>query len=102
AGLSGALGMAERPDLQRLAKLAQARAFDEVRVFDLDRLTRSDNPAERLGIFVMLKEASAVIVDRHNHVTDPSDSSGMGELDYTLRSFFNAQERKKIKDRTLV
>ena len=46
-GLSGALGLAERPDLQRLQALAQQRGFDELRVYDIDRLTRSDDLRER-------------------------------------------------------
>src|SRR4051812_40174303 len=51
SGLSGALGLAARPDLQRLAALARARAFDEVRVYDVDRLTRADDLRERAAVF---------------------------------------------------
>lgn len=101
AGLSGALGLADRPDLQKLAELAQQRAFDEVRVYDLDRLTRSDDLRERAAVYEMVREAGAIIVDRHGNETNPADESGMGELGYYLRTFFAAQERRKIKDRSM-
>jgi len=93
--------LADRPDLQKLSKLAKAREFDEIRIFDLDRLTRSDNAQERMAIFVMIMDAGAVIVDRNGRETNPADTSGMGELDFYLRTFFSAQERKKIVDRTI-
>ena len=44
--------------------------------------------------------ANAVIVDANNHVIDPADESGMGELDFFLRTFTATRERKLIARRT--
>lgn len=99
-GVSGALGAGERDDLQRLAALAEARAFDELRVWSLDRLTRADDPRERMAIFGMALDAGAVIVDATGKVIDPADESGIGELDWYLQTFFASRERRKIVERT--
>ena len=66
-GVSGALSVQERPDLQRLAELSAARAYDELRVYALDRLTRADDPRERIAVFGMALDAGAIIVDVHGH-----------------------------------
>jgi hypothetical protein len=87
--------------LVKLKALAEQRAFDELRVYDLDRLTRADDLRERAQVFGILLDAGAVIVDRHGKETNPADARGMGELDYYLRTFFASQERRKIKDRTI-
>jgi len=100
-GVSGALGMADRPDLQRLTKLAQARAFDELRIYHLDRLTRAEDPRERFAIFGMVQDAGAIFVDSSGKETDPSDASGLGEIDFYLRTFFASQERKRILSRCM-
>ena len=34
-------------------------------------------------------------------VINPSDESGMGEIDYSLRTMFAARETEKIRDRTM-
>src|SRR4051812_29441319 len=47
AHLSGALRVADRPDLQRLKELSEQRAFDEIRVFNIDRLTRASDEREQ-------------------------------------------------------
>jgi DNA invertase Pin-like site-specific DNA recombinase len=99
AGLSGALPLDQRPDLQRLMALARARAFDEVRVRHLDRLTRHPDPRERYAIYGAVADASAVIVDAGGHVIDPA--SEMGELDFAFQTIVAARERSRIKERTL-
>ncbi|HYS07269.1 MAG TPA: recombinase family protein [Myxococcales bacterium] len=101
SGISGALGVADRPDLQRLAKLVQARSFDELRVYDVDRLTRAEDPRERFAIYGMIQDAGAVIVDTSGRETNPGDASGLGEIDFYLRTFFASQERKRILRRTI-
>lgn len=100
-GVSGAKGLAERDDLQELKRLSQAKAFDELRVFSVDRLTRSDDPRERAAIYGMVLDADAKIVDVNGRVIDPSRDGDLGELDYFLQTLFSARERKKIGARTL-
>lgn len=97
--VSGAAAGADRPDLQRVTALARDRAFDELRVRHLDRLTRHENPAERFTIFSVLADAGAVIVDAGGRVTDPR--SELGELDYYIQTMVAARERKRILERTM-
>jgi DNA invertase Pin-like site-specific DNA recombinase len=99
AGLSGALPLDKRPDLQRLVALAKRRAFDEVRVRHLDRLTRHPDPRERYAIFGAVADAGAVIVDAGGHVIDPA--SEMGELDFAFQTIVAARERARIRERTV-
>jgi DNA invertase Pin-like site-specific DNA recombinase len=99
AGLSGAADLAQRPDLQRLATLSRERAFDELRVRHLDRLTRHDDPRERFAIYGMVADAQAVIVDAGGHVVDPATE--IGEVDYFLQTWASARERRKIIERTV-
>jgi DNA invertase Pin-like site-specific DNA recombinase len=98
AGLSGALPLDQRPDLQRLFVLAGSKAFDEVRVRHIDRLTRHPDPRERYAIFGAVADAGAVIVDAGNHVIDPA--SEMGELDFAFQTIVAARERRRIFERT--
>lgn len=99
-GVSGAKGLADRADLQELDRLSRSKAYDELRVFSVDRLTRSDDPRERAAIYGMVLDAGAKIVDVNGRVIDPCDESGMGELDYTMQGIWAARERKKIAERT--
>ncbi|MBI5068139.1 MAG: recombinase family protein [Deltaproteobacteria bacterium] len=98
-GLSGALPLEQRPDLKRLLRLAKDRAFDEVRVRHLDRLTRHPDIRERAAIFGAIAEAGACIVDGAGHAIDPL--SEVGELEWTFGSLMAARERKRITERTL-
>ncbi len=98
-GLSGAADLNERPDLLRLAELSRARAFDELRVRHLDRLTRHTDPRERFAIFGMVADTGAVIIDAGGHVVDPRTE--IGEVDYFLQTWASARERKKIVERTV-
>lgn len=99
-GVSGALPVDQRPDLQRLAQLTRAHAYDELRVYDVDRLTRADDPRERFAVYGMAMDAMAVIVDSAGRTIDPRDTSGMGEIDFYLRTLFAARERARIVART--
>ena len=76
--VSGAMDSDDRSDIRRLAELSRARAFDEVRVRHLDRLTRHEDPRERFAIYDIIADASAVIVDATGRVLDPR--SELGEL----------------------
>jgi site-specific DNA recombinase len=99
---SATLALDETEAGQRLAALAEARAFDELRVSEHDRVLggRSDDLRVRLTVLSLAMRANAVIVDANSHVIDPADESGMGELDFFLRTFTSTRERKLIARRT--
>jgi DNA invertase Pin-like site-specific DNA recombinase/ribosome-associated translation inhibitor RaiA len=97
--VSGAKNTASRSDMAQLFELAAARAFDEIRVRHIDRLTRHDDPRERFAIYGAIRDAGAVIVEASGRVIDPADE--MGELDLTLQGWFAARERKRILERTI-
>jgi DNA invertase Pin-like site-specific DNA recombinase len=99
-GLSGAADLDDRPDLQRLAELSRARAYDELRVRHLDRLTRHADPEVRFAIYGMVQRAGAVIVDASGGLIDPADPSGSGEVSYFLQTWMSAQEKRRILERT--
>jgi DNA invertase Pin-like site-specific DNA recombinase len=98
--ISGATAIADRPDLQELAALSAARAFDEVRVYAVDRLTRAEDPRARFALWGMVADAGARILDTNGKTLDPADPSNMGEVDFYLSTLFAAQERKRIIRRT--
>ncbi len=100
-GVSGGRSLQDREDLLRLKELTADGAYDELRVYALDRLTRADDPRERMAVLGMALDASAIIVDTNGRVIDPADDSGMGELDFYLQTFFASRERKRIKRRTM-
>jgi site-specific DNA recombinase len=97
--VSGAKGLADRPDLQRLVELSRAKAYDELRVRALDRLTRAEDLRERAAIFGMVLDAGDIIRTADGHVLDPR--SDIGELDWSMQSWMAARERKAIRERTL-
>jgi DNA invertase Pin-like site-specific DNA recombinase len=97
--VSGAADGVARPDLARLAELAAAKAFDEVRVRHLDRLTRHEDPLERAAVLSMVRRAGAVIVDAGGAVLDPTTMGG--ELTWVVSTLASAEERRKILERTM-
>jgi DNA invertase Pin-like site-specific DNA recombinase len=97
--VSGAAAGEDRPDLARLAELAALRAFDEVRVRHLDRLTRHEDPLERAAVLSMVRRAGAVIVDAGGAVLDPKTMGG--ELTWVVSTLASAEERRKILERTM-
>lgn len=97
--VSGAAAGADRPDLARLAELAALKAFDEVRVRHLDRLTRHEDPLERAAVLSMVRRAGAVIVDAGGAVLDPATMGG--ELVWVVSTLASAEERRKILERTM-
>ena len=56
---------------------------------------------ERAEVYGMVEDAGAVIVDCSGRVVDPKDPNGQGALDYSLRTLFAAQERRRIRQRTM-
>lgn len=100
--VSGAAPLEERRDLQELADLAKRRAFDELRVYAIDRLTRAIDLRERAAIWGMVADSRAVIIDStRGNPLDPADESGIGEVDYYLQTFFASRERLRILKRTI-
>lgn len=97
--VSGAAAGEDRPDLSRLAELAALRAFDEVRVRHLDRLTRHEDPLERAAVLSMVRRAGAVIVDAGGSVLDPRTQGG--EIQWFISTMASAEERRKIAERTM-
>lgn len=96
-GLSGALPFDQRPDLQRLEKLSQARAYDELAVRHTDRLTRTKDLGERWRILDMVQKAGAIIVTASGKEIDPNTIAG--QLMWTVEGHGNAEERIKIMER---
>ncbi len=98
-GLSGALSLEERPDLLRLRALSEAKAYDELAVQRIDRLTRHEDPVERALILSMVRKAGAIIVEADGSVLDPRTQ--VGELTWVMKTIASAEERIKIRDRTM-
>jgi len=99
-GISGNAPLDARPAIRRLRALTDAKAYDELRVYNVDRITRAESVMDRLAIFALVQTAGAVIVDAGGRVIDPCDESGLGEIDYYLQSLFASRERKRIQART--
>lgn len=96
-GVSGAKDFARRPDLQQLATLAAEHAFDELRVFAIDRLTRHPDLRERSLVFGLLADAGAKVVDVSGQEINPREE--VGELHWSMLTWASAQERKRIAAR---
>mgnify|MGYP001608706038 FL=1 len=98
-GVSGALPFAERVQLRELKRLSVAKAYDELRVYAVDRLTRAENLRERMEIWSLAQEAGAVIVDANGTVLDPK--TDLGEVGYYLQTFAATTERRRLIARTV-
>lgn len=97
-GISGTLPLHQRPDLQRLKVLSDQKAFDEIRVYAIDRLTRSADPMERWAVYAMARGAGAIIVNADGTEINPADQ--VGEILFFFNSLGASDEAKKIKRRT--
>ncbi len=100
--VSGGLRLDERDDLRVLFDLLSRRAIDEVRVYAIDRLTRSDDPVERATIYQALRQAGAKIVTTTGREIDPcaeGDGAGIAELGYMIEAWGAAQEKARIHRR---
>jgi DNA invertase Pin-like site-specific DNA recombinase len=98
-GVSGALPVDQRPDILELRRLVEQHGLDELRVYDLDRLSRAESPLDRLAVLAICADAGAVIVDASGRELDPR--SDAGELTYYLHTLFARQERRRLLARTI-
>lgn len=88
----------ERAGLSALLRDAALAKFDVVAVVDLDRLTRSEDLAERGAVLGAFQRAGVKIASAHTgQVLDLSTSSG--DLFATLHAFFAAEENRKRSER---
>lgn len=97
-GVSGALPIDQRPDVLELRRLVDEHGLDELRVYDLDRLSRAEALTDRIAVLSICAEAGAVIVDASGRELDPR--TDVGELTYYLRTLFARQERRRLLERT--
>lgn len=86
--------LARRPALARLLADAAAKRYDVVVVVDLDRLTRSDDHAERGAILGAFQRSGIQIaIAPSDQLLDLSTTSG--DLLGSLYAFFAAEENRK-------
>ena len=97
-GISGAKGVTERPDLQKLKRFSQQQAFDEIRVYNIDRLTRASDERDQFEVFGFAKDARALIVDCRG--TEIDSTTKVGAIQWFFGTMANAEEREKISART--
>ncbi len=89
-----------RTGFARLVKDAQKGEFDVVVVVDLDRLTRSEDLAERGAILGAFQRAGVKIaVTSSGQLLDLSSS--LGDLYGSLQAFFAAEENRKRRERSV-
>lgn len=101
SAISGAKDAKDRPDLLHLEALSQPGAYDELRVWKIDRLTRHEEVRERFIVFECAKRVGAVIVEVANgHVIDPR--TDIGEVDFYLNTFMAQKDRRDILHKTQV
>jgi len=100
-GRSAKAGKLEaREAFTRLVRDAQAGEFDVVVVVDLDRLTRSEDLAERGAILGAFQRAGVrIAVVSSGQILDLSSS--LGDLYSSLQAFFAAEENRKRRERTV-
>jgi DNA invertase Pin-like site-specific DNA recombinase len=96
-GLSGALSFENRPDLIRLRELSEAKAYDELAVRHLNRLTRHEDPGERAMILSLAWRARAVIVKADGSIIDPRTPGG--EVTFMVETGGGARERVEFAER---
>jgi len=98
-GISGALPLAERPDVARVQALIEAGGVDELRVVALDRITRADSLDDRLHVLLLCARHGVVIVEANGKVIDPNED--LGTVEFVMRSAWAKQERHRIRERTV-
>lgn len=100
--ISGTIPLPQTEAGQRLLALARDKAFDELRVFDADRVLggRADRTTDRMAIMDLLLDADATLVDASGHVIDPANDEDFGEFEFFMRGYLAKKERKKIAKRT--
>ncbi len=73
-GGSGPIKM--RPLFMRLRSHAEARTFDELRIYELGRLIRTDDPDWHAAVIDLVYQARAIMVDTTGLVADPASEGG--------------------------
>jgi DNA invertase Pin-like site-specific DNA recombinase len=92
--------LAKRDGLSRLMADAAAGKFDVIVVVDLDRLTRSEDIAERGAVLGAFQRAGVrLALASTGQVLDLASS--MGDLFAGLQAFFAAEENRKRRERTV-
>ena len=97
-GISGKT-IEARPDFKRLFEDMISHKFDILLVEALDRLTRTDDLAERGYIMQTLIDNKIKLWSYREGECDPSDFAG--ELTSTIKFIMAAEERKAIAKRTI-
>lgn len=87
----------ERPFMKRLLQLSGG--FDELRLYSLDRLTRSEQPWDRFAFLKAIAEAGAIIVEANGREIDPKEE--VDQWGYLIETSGYAKERKRIAQRTM-
>lgn len=95
--VSASLPVAQRPDLAELRRLAE-QGFDELRCFDLTRLSRAESPVDRMMVLSLVASAGAIIVDCSGRELDPTRDED--ELAYYVQTLFGRAERRKFVARS--
>lgn len=96
--VSGKLRLSDSKQGRELEELA-AQGFDELRVVDIDRVfgSRAEDPRDRFGVWALLKEAGALLIDEFQ-VLDPKSTDD--ERKFYERTLYARIEREKILRRT--
>ena len=96
-GISGAT-ISDRPDFQKLLYEMEDRKFDILLVEEHDRITRSDDLAERGLIMQALKENNILLCSPTEGICDLGTMGG--EIIAQIKLMQAAEERKSIRRRT--
>jgi DNA invertase Pin-like site-specific DNA recombinase len=89
-----------RPGFARLLADAAARKFDVIAIVDVDRITRSEDIAERGAILGAFQAAGVKVASASTgQILDLSTSQG--DLLGALATFFAAEENRKRRERTI-
>ena len=97
-GISGAT-ISARPDFKRLLDDMIHKKFDILLVEFQDRITRTENLQERGLILQTIKDNNITLYSPSEGPCDLSDFSG--EIVSTIKFIISAEERKRIKERTI-
>lgn len=92
-------GSSDREQFQQMLKDADARKFDILLVWSLDRLSR-EGISNTLGYIQRLKRAGVAVKSLQEPWLDTRDDNPTGELLLSIFSWVAKQERLRIVERT--
>lgn len=98
-GISGALPIAQRPDVRQVEAIIVRGGVDELRVVSLDRITRAESLDDRLHVLLLCARHGVRIVETSGRVIDPRED--LGAVEYVMRAGWAKQERERIRARTI-